>query len=110
MKNNLTANIIEFMLSLIHILPIVLVLAFAIYYISKKGWNLEGILLVAGSSAILISVLSTQLFIFIMYNQMNHITLFMYILNGLSFLGYLVLALGVLGLIKKIIKLTNSEH
>ena len=110
MNSEFTGNIIQFIISLFYAIPTLLILIFSIYYCNKKGWVREGILLVTGSALALLSTLLIQLSIFILHYYVESFNIIMYFLNGLSFVGFILIALGILGLVQRILKFAHSEN
>ena len=110
MNNEITGNIIQFIISLFYAIPTLLILIFAIYYCNKKGWIKEGILLVTGSALALLSTILIQLSIFMLHYYVESFNVVMYLLNGFHFIGFILIAFGVLGLIQRVLKLTHSEN
>ncbi len=100
--------IIQLLIALLYAIPTVLLILIILYYIIKKGAKIDGILMLIGNIIVLIAtIISKILFIQLVHYQKWEATSYSYmiaVINIISFIGSLAFVIGLLLLIRKIVK------
>ncbi|MHA7059766.1 hypothetical protein ACWGOQ_0021240 [Aquimarina sp. M1] len=114
MNSDFSQIIVQLLMGLAYAIPTLFFIVISIYYLIKMGTQTDGILILIGNSIIFISIVINQvIFIQLAFYEKWQGESYTYLssaINILSFFGSLAFAIGVLLLMKKVIKTKSSTE
>lgn len=110
MSSNFSEILLRITGSFFYILPILLFIILAIYYMSKTQSSKEGTLILIGNILILmVAIVHQFLYLFIDNLGFDLYSIINVAINGISFVGSILFLIGVYMMIQKVIKTKKNS-